>query len=330
VKIAFLGSGTFALPVVDALDSAGFRPVLVVSQPPRRRRRRGEEEPTPVHRRALEWGVPAHTPRKVNTPESLAILRDCGADLFVVAEYGQILSQALLDIPPLGSINVHGSLLPRWRGATPVEAAILAGDSETGVAIQRVVRELDAGAVLATRTMPLGPLSDAGSVREQLALLGGELAAEVVGRFAASTAPLGEEQDAARVTICRRLTNEDLWLDWSKGAVELERQVRAFCPRPLARTRVLREPPVDLKVLAAEVLAAGMGEGRGEPGVVVAANRDGIAIGTGEGVLLLTELVPAARKPMAAADFVNGYRVMRGERLALRFVPAHDPEGGAR
>jgi len=325
VKIVFLGSGTFALPVVDALDVAGFRPALVVSQPPRRRRRRGEEEPTPVHQRALEWGVPVHAPRKINTPESLAVLRDCGADLFVVAEYGQILSQALLDIPPLGAINVHGSLLPRWRGATPVEAAILAGDGETGVAIQRVVRELDAGAVLASRSFPLLPSSDAGTVRERLALLGGELAAEVVGRFAAGNAPPGEEQDEAQVTTCRRLSNEDLWLDWSKSAAELERQVRAFRPRPLARTRVLREPPVDLKILAAK-----MGEGRGEPGVVVEADRDGIAVGTGDGVLVLTELVPAARKPMAAADFVNGYRVMRGERLTVRFVPAADPAGGAR
>jgi len=311
VKFAFLGSGTFALPVVDALDAAGFRPDLVVSQPPRRRRRRGDEEPTPVHRRALEWGVPVHAPAKVNEPASLDVLRASGAELFVVAEYGQILSQALLDIPRLGAINVHGSLLPRWRGATPIEAAILAGDVETGVAIQRVVRKLDAGAVLAHRALALASDADNGTVREQLAALGGELAAEVVARFAADDAPAGVEQAESEVTVCRRLSTDDLWLDWSKSAVELERQVRAFRPRPLARTRLLREPAVDMKVIAAEIV-----EGRGEPGVVIAADREGIAIGTSAGLLRLLEVVPAARKPMAARDFVNGFRLSEGERFA--------------
>jgi len=320
VKIAFLGSGTFALPVVDALDAAGFRPVLVVSQPPRRRRRRGEAEPTPVHKRALEWGVPVHAPAKVNEPASLAILGSCGADLFVVAEYGQILSQALLDIPRLGAINVHGSLLPRWRGATPVEAAILAGDAETGVTIQRVVRELDAGAVLAKLPMKLEPDMDAGTVREALAAAGGELAAQVVARFAAGEALPGEPQDPAQVTVCRRLGNDDLWLDWSKSAVELERQVRAFRPRPLARTRLLREPPMDLKVLAAEIM-----EGAGEPGAVVTVDREGIGVGTGAGLLRLVGVVPAGRKPMSARDFANGAKISPADR----FAGAGDAPGGA-
>ena len=310
MKIAFLGSGTFALPVVDALDVAGFRPVLVVSQPPRRRRRRGEPEPTPVHKRALEWGVPVHAPAKVNAAESLDRLRAAGADLFVVAEYGQILSQALLDIPPLGAINVHGSLLPRWRGATPVEAAILAGDAETGVAIQRVVRELDAGNVIATRPLPLGPTDDAGGVRERLAELGGQLAAEIVARFAAGEPLPGEPQDASLVTVCRRLSSDDLWLDWSKSAAELERRVRAFRPKPLARTRLLREPAVDMKVLEAEVA-----EGVGEPGAVTGVDR-GICVGTGEGVLRLLGVVPAGRKPMGARDYANGAKITPADRFA--------------
>jgi len=325
VKIVFLGSGTFALPVVDALDAAGYRPALVVSQPPRRRRRRGEAEPTPVHQRALEWGVPVHAPAKVNLPESLDVLRDRVADLFVVAEYGQILSQALLDIPRLGSINVHGSLLPRWRGATPVEAAILAGDTETGVAIQRVVRELDAGAVIATRAVAIGPADDTGSLRERLALMGGELAAEVVARFAAGEPLPGDEQDGSAVTVCRRLKTEDLWLDWSKSAAELERQVRAFRPRPLARTRLLREPPVDMKVVAAEVVEALDGEGAAEPGQVATADRDGICVGTGDGLLRLLEIVPAARKPMTAGAFANGARLSSADR----FAAADDAPGEA-
>jgi len=317
VRFAFFGSGTFALPVVNALDAAGLRPALIVSQPPRRRRRRGEEEPTPVHRRALEWGVPILAPPRINEPEALDELRAAALDLFVVAEYGQILSQALLDIPPLGSINVHGSLLPRWRGATPVEAAILAGDRETGVSIQRVVRKLDAGDVLAARATTIGGNEDAGTLRDRLSALGGELAAEVVAQFAAGAPPSAVVQDEALVTVCRRLGNDDLVLDWNRTAVELERQVRAFRPRPLARTRWERGEPLDLKVVEAQVL-----EGCGEPGVVAAAGRDGIDVGTADGLLRLLEVVPAARRPMAARDFVNGFHLSAGERLA----PAGDAQ----
>lgn len=311
MKFAFFGSGTFALPVVDALAGAGLRPSLVVSQPPRRRRRRGAEEPTPVHLRALEWGVPVLAPPRVNDPEALEHLRAAGTDLFVIAEYGQILSQALLDIPPQGAINVHGSLLPRWRGATPVEAAILAGDRETGVSIQRVVRKLDAGDVLALRSTPIGANEDAGSLRARLSVLGGELAAEVVAQFAAGTPPAGVVQDEALVTVCRRLGSGDLVLDWTRSAAELERRVRALRPRPLARTRWERAEPLDLKVVSATVV-----EGEGEPGRIMAAGRDGIDVGTGSGVLRLLEVVPAARRPMAARDFVNGFRLSAGERLA--------------
>ncbi|MHC4953085.1 MAG: methionyl-tRNA formyltransferase [Planctomycetota bacterium] len=311
MKIAFLGSGSFALPVLDALRGAGFAPAAVVSQPPRRRRRRGEEEPTPVHRRALEWDVPVLTPAKVNLPEALEQLRAVAADLFVVAEYGQILSQALLDIPPLGAINVHGSLLPRWRGATPVEAAIIAGDAETGVAIQRVVLELDAGDVLATRAVPLGPDDIAGEVRERLAALGGELAVEVVSRYARGDPPTAVPQDVAAVTHCRRFRAEDYWLDWGAEAVALERRTRAFLPRPMCRARLARDPAIDMKIGRAQVVG-----GSAEPGVIASAGKEGIDVGTAAGLLRIVEVVPAGRRAMAARDFVNGFRVSPGERFA--------------
>jgi methionyl-tRNA formyltransferase len=310
VKTVFLGSGSFALRILDALDRAGARPVLIVSQPPRRRRRGGSEEPTPVHRRALEWGVEVFTPEKVNRVESLQRLRAAHAQLFIVAEYGQILSQKLLDIPPLGAINVHASLLPRWRGATPVEAALLAGDRRTGVSIQRVVRELDAGDVLATRFVPIEEEDDAGTLRGKLAAVGGELAAEVVARFAAGKPPPAVPQDATLVTHCRRLVRDDVELDWTLDAAALARAVRAFRPQPLARTRLLRNPPLDLKILSATAI-----EGNGEPGVVVAASAGGIDVAAGSGVLRIEQLVPAARRPMAARDFVNGYRISAGERF---------------
>jgi methionyl-tRNA formyltransferase len=317
VKIVFLGSGSFALPVLDALDSAGFRPVLVVSQPPRRRRRRGKEEPTAVHARAVAWGVDVFTPEKVNTAESLQRLRAAHAHLFVVAEYGQILSQKLLDIPRLGAINVHGSLLPRWRGATPVEAALLAGDKRTGVTIQKVVRELDAGDVLATRFVGIEEGDDAGTLRNKLSAIGGALAAEVVAAFAAGKPPQAVPQDATLVTHCRRLGRADLELDWSQDAETLARQVRAFRPQPLARTALHRDPLLGLKIVRATMI-----EGEGEPGVVVAASGDGVDVATGAGVLRIEELVPDARRPMAARDFINGYRISAGER----FGPSGGPQ----
>ena len=301
MKIAFFGSGDFALPVLERLLEANADCVLVVTQPPRRRRRGGKEEPTLVARRAEELGVAVFSPPRIN--DNLDRLREVEADLFVVAEYGQILSQALLDIPPQGSINVHGSLLPRWRGATPIEAALLAGDTVTGVTIQRVVRELDAGDVLAARELTITDEDDAGTLRSQLSSLGAELAAEVVDRFAAGDPPAATPQDPARVTHCRRLDKGDLALDFARDAAHLARQVRAFRPRPLARAG-------EFKIVRAAAL-----DGDGEPGVVSAVGRDGIAVGTGSGLLQIEELIPPGRKAMAARDYANGAKTSSGSRF---------------
>lgn len=304
MKLVFLGSGDFGLASLDALLVAGFDVALVVTQPPRRRRRKAAPEPTPVQRAAEARGIAVTTPAKVNTPESLAELRAAGADLFVVAEYGQILSQGLLDIPPLGAINVHSSLLPRHRGATPVSAAILAGDTETGVTIQRVVRALDAGAVLAQRVLPIREDETAGELTARLAPLGGEIVVEVVRAFAAGAPPEAREQDESRVTVCRRLTSADGEIDWSQSAAQIARHVRAMTPKPGART-AWRE-------LTFVVRRGEACPGDGEAGVV--AERFDVGCGGG-GLYRIAEVVPAARKPMSANDFLNGYRLSAGERL---------------
>jgi methionyl-tRNA formyltransferase len=310
VRLAFLGSGAFGRATLAALVEAGLLPALVVTQPFRRRRRGGAPEPTPVQAFAEERRLDVFAPEDVNAPESLARLRAAGADLFVVSEYGQILRQALLDIPPLGSINVHASLLPRHRGATPVEAAILAGDAETGVTIQRVVRRLDAGPVLAARAVPLRGDEDAGSLREALAALGGALAVEVVRAFARGDAPAGTPQDDARATLCRRLAPGDLRVDWRRSAAEIERQVRALHPRPGARAALDREPPLEVHLLRAAVAG-----GRADPGVVAAVGADSFDVGTGGGLLRVLELAPASKRPMRAGAFRNGYRLAPGERF---------------
>jgi len=311
VRIVFFGSGDFALASFEALVAARRAPALVVTRPPRRRRRGGREEPTPVHAAAEARGIDVAVPAKVNAEGSLDRLRGAGGDLFVVAEYGQILGRALLAIPPRGTINVHGSLLPRWRGATPVEAAILAGDEETGVTIQRTVFELDAGPVLATRTTRIGDDEDAGSLRERLAALGAELLVEVVDSMAQGRPPEERAQDERSVTYCRRLEAEDARIDWAKSAAEIERQVRAFLPRPGARTALQREPVLEVALRRARVRA-----GSAAPGVVARIGPEAFEVGTGAGLLAVLDLVPASRKPMGARAFVNGYRLREGERFA--------------
>jgi len=310
VRLVFFGSGAFGLSSFEALCAGGLPPVLAVTQPPRRRSRRGAEEPTPVHAAATAAGIHVLAPPKVNQPEPLARLREAAADLFVVAEYGQLLGHELLAIPPRGTINVHGSLLPRWRGATPVAAAILHGDAETGITIQRTVYELDAGPILAVRRTPIAPHEDTGELTARLAALGGELLVEVVRAMAAGDPPAERPQDPAGVTYCRRLRPEDARLDWMRDAAALERQVRALRPRPGARATLLREPPLELEVRRASVVA-----GSALPGAVAALGRTWFDIGTGEGLLRVEEVVPQSRRAMDAGSFVNGYRLREGERF---------------
>ena len=308
MKIVFFGSGTFGLASLRALLEAGRAPVLVVTQPPRRRRRRGHAEPTPVHAAASAAAVEVITPAKVNEETPLARLRAAAATLFVTAEYGQILSQALLDIAP--TINVHGSLLPRWRGAAPVSAAILAGDEETGITIQRTVLKLDEGPILAVRRLAIEPDEDAGALAGRLAPLGGELLLEVVEALAGGTPPAAQPQDEAQATYCKRLRPEDTRVDWARSAAEIARLVRALSPKPGARTVLEREPPLPLELKAAVAVP-----GAGAAGVVAALGRDSFDVATGDGCLRVRALVPAARKAMDARAFLNGYRLSVGERF---------------
>lgn len=307
MKLVFFGSGMFGLAALRELIGAGYAPALVVTQPPRRRRRGGTPEPTPVQLAAEEAGIDVITPAKVNLPEPLDRLRAAQADLFVVAEFGQILSEELLAIPPRGSINLHASLLPRHRGASPISAAILAGDAETGVSIQRVVKALDAGPVLAERRVQVEPDENAGGLGARLAPIGAKLLRQVVSAFAEGRPPPERAQDERLATVCRRLGPRDGEIDWTRAAEELDRFVRAMTPKPGARTAWGGR---GLTILRARAVA-----GSAEPGVVAAVGADGFDVGCGEGLLRVLELVPAARKPMSARDFVNGYRLSAGERL---------------
>ena len=205
----------------------------------------------------------------------------------------------------LGAINVHSSLLPRHRGATPIVAAILHGDERTGVTIQRVVKALDAGDVLAQRSLAIGALETAGELTTRMAPVGGELLVEVVTAFAAGRPPTGVPQDESGVTVCKRLASQDGVIDWAKSAAEVDRHVRAMTPKPGARTMW-----GEMGIVIRRGEAVG-GESPG-PGVIA----DGFDVGCADGLYRVTEVVPSGRKPMAARDFLNGYRLGAGERLA--------------
>ncbi|MEE8105820.1 MAG: methionyl-tRNA formyltransferase [Planctomycetota bacterium] len=310
MKTIFLGSGAVAEAVLKALRRAGFEPELVITQPPRARRRRGSAEPTQVQVYAESHGIEVFAPENVNAPESLDRLRSAQARLYVVAEYGQILSQEFLDIPELGAVNVHTSLLPRHRGAAPVAAAILAGDEVTGVSIQKVVRRLDAGPVLAERHEPIREDDDRGSLTARLAVLGGELAAEVVGAFADGNPPAERAQDESAATYIKRFTSADREVDWSRSAEQICRSVRAMSPKPGVRTSLLRDPPMSVRVLAATHVDA-----EGSPGQILGVFEDALRVAAGTGAVDLRRVLPAGKRPMSGESFKNGYRVAPGERF---------------
>jgi methionyl-tRNA formyltransferase len=310
VKIVFLGTGDFARVCLGALVERGLAPALAVTPPPRRRRRAAPPEPTPVQEEAEARGVEVFCPEDLHAPEALARLRGAAPDVLAVADYGRILRAELLALPRRLALNVHASLLPRHRGATPVQAAILAGDAETGVTVQRMVARLDAGPILLQRAIPISDEDDAGSLLEKLAPLGGELLAEACAALA-SGRPLPERpQDENAATVCGRLRPGDCDLDWSRPALEVWRRVRACTPKPGARTWLLRDPPLALGVRKTRPR-----EGEGASGAVLRVGDTGIDVACGAGSLGIAEVRPENRRFMSAREFENGYRLRPGERF---------------
>jgi len=246
-------------------------------------------------------------PESVRDPEFLERLRAVEADVFLVVSYGELLRQEFLDIPRIVNLNVHPSLLPRWRGASPIQAAIRAGDEETGVSIQKVVLALDAGDVLVARRAPILPGETAGELAGRLAELSGELVVEALQSLADGKAEY-TAQDPERVTTCKRIKKEDGLIDWKQDAVEIDRQVRALNPWPGAFTFVAGKK---LAVWAAQLLPL---EETGEPGTVLAA-KERLTVACGQGALELTRVQVAGKRPLPAGDFLRGTRLEVGSLL---------------
>jgi len=295
-KLIFAGTPDFAVPSLAALISAGYNLCGVYTQPDRPAGRGRQVQPSPVKKLALEQGLAVFQPESLKTPEAQAELAALQADMMIVAAYGLILPPAVLDAPRLGCVNVHASLLPRWRGAAPIHRALLAGDSHTGISIMQMDVGLDTGAVLLTAELPILPDDSGQSLHDRLATLGADTLLKALSKWQQLTP---QAQDASLATYAHKLDKAEAHLDWTQPAAVLERQVRAFNPYPVAHTELLGVP---LRIWQAEALAEPSEQ---PPGTLVRGNKQGLEIATGEGLLRLLQVQQAGKKILSVADFLN-------------------------
>lgn len=300
LRIVYAGTPEFAVPALAGLCQSVHEVVAAYTQPDRPAGRGRVLTASPVKACALEQGVPVEQPVNFRDVQVVEHLRDYAPDVMVVAAYGLILPQAVLDIPRFGCINIHGSLLPRWRGAAPIQRAILAGDAETGVTIMRMEAGLDTGPMLRKQAFRIETQDTAATLHDRMAALGARLLLEVLDDLPAALSR-AQLQPEAGVTYAKKLNKEEAALDWSQPALQLQRQVRAFNPWPIAETRLHGE---QLRVWQADVLDK---EHAAPPGTVLCANATGIQVACGSGVLNLTRVQQAGRKAMAAADFIKSH-----------------------
>lgn len=307
LRVAFAGTPAFALPPLAALHRA-HQIVGVLTQPDRPSGRGRAVTPGPVKHRAIDYGVPVLQPQRLRGGEdvaaTLAALREWQPDVMVVVAYGLILPQAVLDLPRMGCLNIHASLLPRWRGAAPIQRAILAGDTTSGISIMRMDAGLDTGDVLLEAPLPIGAQVTAGELHDELALLGAQqILVALVGLANGQLKP--RPQPANGVTHAAKLSKDEARIDWSASAVQLDRQVRAFNPWPIAEARLHGEP---VKLLRSGVATAGNPAAPALPGTVLGLTGDALEVACGQGVLQVMQLQRAGRRIVSARDFLNSER----------------------
>jgi methionyl-tRNA formyltransferase len=311
LKLGFAGTPDFAVPALDRL-AARHRICAVFTQPDRPAGRGQALHMSPVKRRALELGLTVHQPATFKSPEAIETLRAAEVDALVVVAYGLILPVAVLGIPTWGCVNIHASLLPRWRGAAPIQRALLAGDSMTGVTIMRMEAGLDTGPMLNSRTTVIGPTDTAKMLHDRLAKIGAELIDESLHALSC-----GQSREVAQpaegVTYAAKIDKSEALIHWPHSAEQIHRQVRAFNPWPVAQTHCNGQ---QLRVWDAEPIAAlGDGGGSKPPGSVLSATHEGIDVVCGTGILRILRLQLAGRKPLPAAQFLQGHR-LDGTRFA--------------
>jgi len=297
LRLVFAGTPDFAAEALHALIQSRHDIVAVYTQPDRPAGRGRKLTPGPVKQLALQHQLRVFQPDSLKAPGAIEQLRTLDADVMIVAAYGLLLPPEVLDVPRFGCLNIHASLLPRWRGAAPIQRAILAGDRETGITIMQMDKGLDTGAILLKLTCPITPQDTAASLHDRLATLGAEAIITALDQLPTLTAT---PQDDSQATYASKLSKQEAIIDWQRPAEELDRLIRAFNPWPVAQTRARGQT---LRIWAAQPLAD---RTTASPGTVIRCDKHGIDIACGQGVLRLTRLQPAGSKPMDAAAFLNG------------------------
>jgi methionyl-tRNA formyltransferase len=306
LKIAFMGTPEFSVHILDALVASGHQVVCVYCQPPRPAGRGHKLQPSPVQLRAEALKIPVRTPLSLKKDaEARKAFAELKLDVVVVAAYGLILPQEVLDAPKYGCLNIHASLLPRWRGAAPIQRAIMAGDVESGICIMQMEAGLDTGPVLTKGKVPITDTTTASQLHDALAAQGSQLIIETLNLIAAGKTPTPQKQPETGSTYAAMLTKEDGRIDWTKPAAEIERQFRALHPWPGVWCL---QGDQRLKVLEVSVEKA-----QGKPGEILDRN---LLVACGNGSLLLKKLQPQDRKAMDGASFMNGAHLNTGDKLA--------------
>ena len=316
-RIVFFGTPAFAVPTLDALVRTSHQVVAAVTQPDKPRGRGHQFLPSPVKAAAIDHGIPVLQPDRLKQEPFVAAFQDLQADIGIVAAYGKILPQSLLDTPRLGMINVHASLLPRWRGAAPIHRAVLAGDEETGITIMRMVQALDAGASLAQGSVSIGPEETSADLEGRLAQLGAGLLVETLERLLEGGVT-ETPQDENGVTYASRLERHESRVDWTRPARDIHNQIRGLQPWPLAAAVLGGKR---LLLLGSERVAGGHVDAR-QPGTIVSSGAAGLEVSTGDEVLRIVRIQPEGKAVMSVRDFLNGHRVQPGDRFdPLPIVP---------
>ena len=301
LRIAFAGTPEFSLPALDALAASAHHLVGVLTQPDRPAGRGRTLRASPVKERALQLTLPVSQPQRLKDASELSVLREWKAELLVVVAYGLLLPPALLELPRLGCLNIHASLLPRWRGAAPIPRAILAGDSESGVSIMQLDAGLDTGPVYAQKKVAIGAQMSSGQLQSILAREGAALLLEVIAERVAGRAS-AKAQPAEGITYAHKLSKSEAPIDWAREAEDIARQVRGCNPWPVAQTTLGAEP---LKIWKARAQSAGPSAG-GTPGSVLGIEGGRLIVACGAGELTIEELQRAGRRIISAADFAHG------------------------
>jgi methionyl-tRNA formyltransferase len=303
-RLAFMGSPTFALPTLAALIDAGHDVACVYSQPPRPAGRGKKERQTPVHEFAAARGIEARTPKSLKKPEEQAAFAALNLDLAIVVAYGLILPKAILDAPKHGALNLHGSLLPRWRGAAPIQRAIMAGDAITGVQVMRMEEGLDTGAILSSVETPIQFDDTTETLHDRLSAIGATLMRDTLQKLERGET-IETPQAEAGVTYAHKITPTETRIDWTRPAREIDCMIRGLAPAPGAWCEV--------EGVRVKALLSRLGQGAGAPGEVL---DDNLLIACGEGAVRLLTVQREGRGPLAAEDFLRGQPVPTGARLA--------------